>query len=231
MLTDDPTEYPYTPTPGSATRPTVVIGFQDDRQALLTRLEWVDPVPSDPDQRMRHVDVAVSTTSPVGPWAARRHLGPERGRPTGASRRSQFETPTWARFVRLTGDRIKKKDTYYVEEPATVRVIEAPTERHLPLDPGRMGPRQPARTPRVVASRRTCPVVADAQDDDDTPETARTLTPGTTGAGRVHRDEDVDWYSVTIPEGQNSIAITVGGVPAVGVSADPVRRWTARTCR
>ncbi len=59
---------------------------------------------------------------------------------------------------------------------------------------------------------------ADLNDDDNTPETARTLTPGTTAAGRVHRDEDVDWYSIAVPQGQNSISIDVGGVPTVGVS-------------
>ncbi len=76
-----------------------------------------------------------------------------------------------------------------------------------------------ARSDRATgASRPTVAVAADLNDDDDTPETARTLTPGTTAAGRVHRDEDIDWYSIVVPAGQNSISIDVGGVPTVGVS-------------
>ena len=79
LLTDDPTEYPQSLGAPAGTTQTIVIGFQDDRQALLTGMEWVDPVPSNPDLRMRKVEVAISTSSPVGSLAADRDLDPQAG--------------------------------------------------------------------------------------------------------------------------------------------------------
>ena len=80
-----------------------------------------------------------------------------------------------------------------------------------------MGPGQPLG-PREWSQPPDLTVADDENDGDDTPETARTLSPGTTASGRVHRDEDVDWYSIAVPAGQNSLAISVGGTPAVGVA-------------
>jgi len=215
LLTEDPADYALTIGAEVGTRQAMVIGFADDRQAQLTGMEWVDPVPSMPDQRLRSVDVAVSTTSPVGPWKTVGTWDLERA-DDGTVAPFAFDAATWARFVQLTGTPLKKGQ-YAIEQPATVRILEATTTESYRSILGEwglassLGPREWSQPPDLA-------VDADAQDGDDTPETARTLVPGTTSAGRVHRDQDVDWYRIAIPDGQNSIAINIGGVPAVGVS-------------
>jgi len=216
ILTDDPTEvsYPIGVRPGDI--PMFAIGFQDDRQALLTGLEWVDPVPSDPKVRLRTIDIAISTTSPVGPWQDIGTWDLGRSADDGAVQPFGFAQPTWARFIRLTG-RTAKKNVYAVELPGTVRVVEAPTTDTYRSILGEWGLGSPVG-PREWSEPPDLTVAADDAHGDDTAATARDLVIGTTASGRVHRDEDVDWYSFTVPDGQNSVALTVGGVPAVGVS-------------
>jgi len=215
ILTDDPTETATTLGAREGDSLSTAIGFQDDRQALLMGMEWVDPVPSDPGIRNRSVNVAISTTSPVGPWQDVGTWKLDRA-DDGTVVPFRFEDPTWARFVRLTGTRVRK-DTYSIELPATVRVLEMPTSDTYRSILGEWGPDEP-RGPRDWLEPADLTVIADEDDGDDSPETARTLVPGTTAAGRAHRDADVDWYRVSVPQGQNSLRISVGGVPAVGVS-------------
>ncbi len=215
LLTDDPAEYPARPSAKSGDVPVAVIGFHADREALLTSLEWLDPVDTDPTLRIRHVDVDISTAGPVGPWVPVGGWDLKRAG-DGSVNPFTFDSPTWVRFIRLTGRPVGKND-YYVEWPATIRALEmatAPAYRSILGEWGQddpTGPRQWTEPPDEVA-------VADEQVSDDTPETAQPLRSGDQATGRVHRDQDVDWYSVTIPAGKNSLAITVGGVPAVGVS-------------
>ena len=196
-------------------RLSAAVGFQDDRQALLTSLEWVDAVPSDPAVRIRSVDIAISTTSPVGPWQETDTWKLERA-DDGTVVPYQFETPTWARFVRLTGSPVRK-GMYSIELPFSVRFLEMPTSETYRSILGEWGADDP-RGPREWLEPPAQTVFADEDDGDDTPETARTLVPGTTASGRAHREADVDWYRIGIPRGQNSLRIAVGGVPAVGVS-------------
>ena len=215
LLTDDPTEYAQNIGAEAGTAQTIVIGFQDDRQALLTGMEWVDPTDSNPAERMRNVQVAISTTSPVGPWQAIGTWDLKRAG-DGSVAPFSFDTPTWARFVQLTGTPLKK-GYYSIEEPATIRILEAPTSDAYRSILGEWGFNAPVG-PHDWITQSGDAVAADLNDGDNTPETARPLIPGTTAAGRVHRDQDVDWYSIAVPTGQNSISIDVGGVPTVGVS-------------
>ena len=48
MLGADDSGYTQNVNAEAGTQPSWVIGFQDDRAALLTELQWVDPPPSDP---------------------------------------------------------------------------------------------------------------------------------------------------------------------------------------
>ena len=127
-----------------------------------------------------------------------------------------FQAPTWASFIRFTGN-ATKKGTYYVEVPDAVRAIEtatSPTYRSILGEWGTLdstGPREWISPPDVG-------VPADVGEPNDTPETATPLAAATTAQGRVHRGEDVDWYSLTVPADQNSVTFTVGGTPTVGVS-------------
>ena len=77
------------------------VGFQDDRAAQLTGLEWVDAPGGDPTLRFPAVDIAISTDSALGPW---QELGTWRldRAADGTLPPFAFPEPTWARFVRFT---------------------------------------------------------------------------------------------------------------------------------
>ena len=213
MLLDDSIQrYPMYSKEGQRHR--WVIGFQDDREALLERLEWRDPDDSDPGIRIRRVEVEAGD-SPIGPWAP---LGTWRLDRADDGAVAPFELPdrTWTRFLRFTTGPVRK-GTFQLELPAALRVIEHPTDdtyRSILAEWGSaspMGPRDLLEPPELASA------LAPDLDDDD-PSNARPLPPGTTARDRVHRGEDEDWYTLTIPDGQASIRFTVSGDPTVGVA-------------
>ena len=45
-----------------------------------------------------------------------------------------------------------------------------------------------------------------APDGNDTPELATALAPNTDASGTAHTGDDVDWYGVDVPDGQNTVS-------------------------
>ncbi|MET0773251.1 MAG: hypothetical protein ABWZ82_09220 [Candidatus Limnocylindrales bacterium] len=213
MLLDDSIQrYPMYAKEGE--RLSWVLGFQDDREALLERLEWRDPDGSNPAIRIRRVEVEAGD-SPIGPWTP---LGTWRLERADDGTVAPLELPdgTWTRFLRFTSGPVRK-GTFQLELPAALRAIEHPTDdtyRSILGEWGNasaLGPRDLLEPPSLVD--------APAPDlEDDGPASARPLVAGTTARDRVHRGEDEDWYTVTIPEGQASVTFTVSGDPSVGVA-------------
>jgi hypothetical protein len=197
------------------TRPTWVMGFAQDRAAALTRLEWVDPVGSDPASRLRTVQVDVSLHGPLGPW---RPLGTWelRRAADGSVAPLTFDAPTWARFLRFQGE--AHRQDLQLELPATLRAIERPVGdgfRSVLGQWGGEGPDGPLEWTEPP-DRSTPP---DDPDPADAPDAARPLTLGEPVRGLVAIDRDVDWYGLTAPVDAHSITISVGGVPSVRVRA------------
>jgi len=192
-----------------------VVGFQDDRAALVERLEWQDPPDSDPAIRLRRVDVEVSTTTPVGPWMS---LGTWRLQRADDGSVPSFALPpgTWVRFLRFTSGPARE-GTYQVERPAALRVIEHPTDDTYRSILGEWGDTSPMG-PKDLLEPSALSSVEVAERDDETPELATPLPPGTTARDRVRRGQDVDWYSLTIPDDRRSVSFEVGGDPTVGVA-------------
>ncbi len=56
---------------------------------------------------------------------------------------------------------------------------------------------------------------AEAHDDNDTKERATPLASGAVISGTVAVAEDVDWYRITIPAGQNHVEIRLAGDPSI----------------
>ena len=178
-----------------------VVGFRDDRAARIAEVQWVDPPGSDPAARFDVVEVAISTESPAGPWIP---LGPwTLARGADGVAPFALPEPTWARFVRFSG-RGPDTDVDIWEYPATLRVIEVPTDdtyRSILGEWGRDGrdaiyeastPRPPGRRQRDDLQRhpRPGPTVAVGADG---------RRPGPDRAGRrlvsdrcPHRTEHLD---------------------------------------
>ena len=213
LIDEDPSRQTLPAEPG--TLMSWAIGFQDDRVARVEELQWVDAPDTDPTMRFDKVDVAVSTDSAIGPW---RDVGTwTLDRATdGSVAAFTFDPPLWARFVRFSGKAVPKGG-YAAEEPATLRILETPSDatyRSVLGEWGQTDPKGPYEwlQPPDVS---TPPAIADR---NDTPEFAQPLAAQTRVSDRVQAEHDLDWYALTIPAGQNSVSFTVGGEPSVGVS-------------
>jgi von Willebrand factor type A domain len=194
-------------------KPVWVLGFQDDRAAQLTGLEWVDPAGSDPTARDNSVQIATSVDSPFGPWTDQGTWQLKRAA-DGSVQPFAFGAPTWARYVRFTGD--AKKADGSRELPGTLRAIEAPTSSTYHSVFAEYGSTQAGdyeiQDPPAVDAPSYAP------DGNDTPETASLLDVDQTASGTAHTGDDVDWYDVSVPDGQNTLTFTLHGSPSVGVS-------------
>ncbi len=196
------------------TTPTWVVGFKDDRAANLSELDWVDLANSNPAFRLKHVAVAISTQSPLGPWQDIGTWSLSR-RGDGTVAPFSLSAPTWARFIRFTGDRITSDGSGW-EPPGVLRALEVPlSASDLPVvgewgQGGSWGPLEWQQPPALVPP-------ADTGEPNNTPDTATPLAPDATVTGFVHRNDDVDWYTLTTGDGQDSLTFTVGGTPTLGV--------------
>ena len=139
--------------------------------------------------------------------------------------------PTWARYLRFSAVGGSKSE-YTWDMPATLRVIERDSGRRVPHHPGRVGGGRPAgpyewlQPPDLAGPRRS-------PTQRTTPDAADPLPAGERANGRVHTGEDVDWYSLTVPEGQNTLELSVSGRPTVGVGltlTDAAGERRARRC-
>jgi len=183
---------------------TWVIGFGDDRAGQITGLEWDDPVGTIPEYHFSGADVAVSLDSPFGPW---QEVGEWRLQRADDGTVAAFELPepTWARFVRLTlsgsGDA-----NGLSELPGVIRVIERATDDTYRSILGEWGQSSPEGIYELLVPRARVEGASDV-DVADSPEHAAPLAAGEEAAGRVARGRDVDWYALTVPEGQNTLRI------------------------
>ena len=190
------------------------VGFQDDREAEINRLEWIDPPGTIKTSQIRSVAVAVSTDGPLGPWTDMGTWQLKRAA-NGSVTPFTFDQPTWARFVRFTSNSFKGYS--YPEVPDQLRVIEQATDDQYRSvvaewgDANQNGIHE-ALDPPALTVPQTSP------DGNDTQATATPLAAGTPVQDTAHAGEDVDWYSVQVPGTQNTLDFTVGGTPFVGVS-------------
>ncbi len=199
----------------SATSVSWAMGFRDARAAQLTSLEWVDPVPSTEGQRFTRLEVALSLDGAAGPWTSVGTWTLDRAA-DGTVSPFVFPEPTWARYVRFTGSGPRKAWSPW-DPPSTIRAIERPTDAAYRSAVGEWGAGMSVG-PREWLEPPDLSVPPSPPDHDDTPETATTLAPGASTAGRMGTRTDVDWYQVTVPDDQNTLEVTVTGWPLVGVA-------------
>ena len=182
-----------------------VVAFRDDRAAQVTELQWVDPTGSDPQSRFTALDVEVSTDSPLGPWQSLGTWQLQRAA-DGAVAPFTLAAPAWARFIRFSGAGDPEAPSYR-EFPATLRVLERPTDATYLSILGEWGQSSPRGIYEVLVPAVSPAAGVDTADVGDTPETGSSLAIGAEAAGHVARGKDVDWYTMTIPEGQNTLVV------------------------
>jgi hypothetical protein len=195
-----------------------VIGFHEDRAAQVQQMEWVGQPASDPATGFGSVQVEVSTDTALGPWAPAGTWQLKRSA-DGSVKPFDFPAPTWARFIRFTGTAAPKV-TLNEELPETLRVIERPTDSTYRSILGAWGRNNPAGIYEALTTNGTSVGAAQppsTPDGNDSPQTATPLAPATTQHGQVQRGVDVDWYTLTVPAGQDQLVVTLGAAPDDGV--------------
>ena len=195
----------------------LTIGFHHNRAAQVTAITWRDPPDSDPAGRFDTVTVEVSTESPIGPWTP---LGEFRiDRDASGAATLQLESPTWARFVRIGGVVPESGDdvsSVNWELPDVVGVIEAPVAEDYRSILGEWGTYSAEATyERQVAPE---PIELDGDAGNDA-GSATLLQPGSGITNSAAFEVDEDWYRIEIPPGDGVLALTLTGIPALGVSA------------
>ena len=214
MVDDDPAlEYTFTD-PGAPV--TWAITFRSERIAQIRRLEWEDPIGTTADGRAEAVDVAISLDGPAGPWRDVGRWDLDRA-PDGSVPPYMLPEGTLGTSIRLRTVPPARPDSGQRELPAAVRVIERATDDEYRSVIAEWGAASPVGPYELL----TAPGLAlppAGPDGDDTPETATVLRAGEPAVGRVSADIDVDWYAISVPEGDNSLTLEASGRPVLGVA-------------
>ncbi|CAN5835848.1 hypothetical protein BH23CHL8_BH23CHL8_11730 [soil metagenome] len=194
------------------------VGFHDGRAAQVTEMQWVDRPGSDPEARFDEVSVDVSTGSALGPWLPAGTWRLERAA-DGSVGPFRFETPTWARFLRFTGAGPETPMAW--EMPVTLRILERPIDDEYRSILGAWGRNDPAGIHELLVPPdvSALELSLDLTDGNDSPATATPLPAETTLDGRVRRGQDVDWYELAVPEGQNTLEFRLRAGPEAGLVA------------
>ena len=222
LVWDDPPE-PYSPTgvltdeanaqsAGMRRGPTkdYVIGFNQNRAAQITRIEW--NYPEDLEERWRNferVNLSFSLESPIGPWLAIGEINLSGAKTTGIL---DLPEPTWARFVRFTAH--KHPDAQGSHEPGIIRIWERPTaDDYLSVltEWGDLGPRAFYELQAGIP-----PEAALEASSNHSRATAATLDAGTRARGQVSLEKKLEhWYRLAVPAGDNTLEIELTGDPTV----------------
>ena len=203
-----------------------VIGFQDERAARITRMEWVASKKAKPEQQINRVKVFTSVHSPVGPWAYLTDWDVK----ANQSLELSFDKPAWARYVRFSAEGNSKRTSLVF--PDTLRIFEQAADEQYRSIIGEWGSGS-----RYGIYEHLAGINLSAETEkysaNNSRATASTLEYGQLTKGKVALARESDWYSVTIPDARNTLMLELAGDPTVRTiltiedengSAVPVRR-------
>lgn len=187
---------------------TFALGFQSGRAALVSEVRLTQPE-VDAERLFERVEVAVSTAGAAGPW---RPLTAAELGAAGRTTEVELDEPVWARYLRFTFP--KTEGGRHYQSPRELTVIEAPvTDAYLSAlsewgTDTAAGPYE-----YLVGGEDT--VAGEGPDAGDTPSEATPVASGAELSGSVAVAEDVDWYRITVPAGENHLEVRLSGDPTV----------------
>src|SRR5690606_2660050 len=130
----------------------------------------------------------------------------------GEATRIELDSPVWARYLRFTFPKAEDGRHYY--PPRELGVFEAAAEDgYLSVlsewgTDTTFGPHEYlVGHPSIVATQ--------GADAGDTASEATPLRGGDVASGSVAVAEDVDWYRITVPEGENHLEVRLTGDPSI----------------
>ncbi len=189
-------------TRGSPTRD-YVIGFNRNRTAQVTRVEWVQL--EGEDHGFDRVEVLVSLESPSGPWTSVAALDLVDGETRAEV---VLPRPEWARFVRVSA-RFKPERKGGLA-PERIRVWERPTDKQYRSVLSEWGDVEFRAFYEHQAGVPETP--EEWVSGNTSKERATPLASGAAVRGRVSLESGTaHWYQVTLPPEHNTLDLTVNG--------------------
>lgn len=190
-----------------------VIGFNHARAAMVQRLEWRESEAglAAPDALAQTVVVESSLGGGAGPWENVAEWQLERDRSGVAS--LEFEQPIWARYLRFS---VPKGASTHLFEPQQVSVFEAEvgTNGYLSIL-GEWGNMVKDASYELLVDSASETAAARTVTGNHSRQAAAQLQPGVPVRGTVVIGENVDWYKVTVPQGQNHVSLRLAGDPSI----------------
>ena len=193
----------------------LVLGFKDARAAQLIGLGWQDPAGSVPGSRVERLDVEVALDGAMGPWQAIGEWALERGA-DGSVEGFEFESPTWARYVRLSSP-LEQRPPDRIEMPGALEAHERPASddyRSVLGEWGYTSALGPYEWTRVDGEPT---VVTLDEDAGDTRDEATPLLPETQRTDSVEAGTDVDWYEFEAGADTATLELTLAGIDVANV--------------
>ena len=218
MLSEDLETSPWEPYLEPETTFSWVVGFLDGRAPQVTEIQWVDAATSDPALRFETVAVEVSVDTPLGPWHEVGTWDLARAE-DGSVTPFRFAEPTWARYIRFTGQG-PEEHREYRETPVVLRVLERPTDDTYRSVTGAWGRTSAPAILELLSPPDLTALTARTSEDDgnDHPLTATPLTETVPFDAHIQRDVDVDWYTLTMPAGDNTLDLAIEAPPTAGIA-------------
>ncbi|MEM7278477.1 MAG: VWA domain-containing protein, partial [Pseudomonadota bacterium] len=187
-----------------------VMAFRDNRAARIQELRWVDePTRRHVAQDIQQVAVAVSLKGPMGPWD---ELGTWEIKREKDGSNWSLDAPRWARYVRFSAPALETGKVPNV--PQHIQIIEQAADENYASAIGEWG-----YTSRAAVYEQVQPTSRHSQkahaDAPDTRSRARPLGASTPASGTVLVGDDVDWYAIDVPPGNNELVIRLEGEPSI----------------
>lgn len=184
-----------------------VVGFHHNRAARISNIIWRNP---EQGTLFKSTEVLVSTDSPLGPWQS---LGQWTLDGSG-EQTYDLPQPVWARFVKF--DPADPEDRTRMTLPDQIQIIEEPNDNGSILGEwgydNFRGPFELANPPLLAAD-------AEAAPEHSQRGNARELKANVPENGVVKLGDYENWYTVTIPEGQNTLTLTLKSSSTVRAQA------------
>jgi len=186
-----------------------VIGFNHNRAAQITRLEWqYREGLEDRWKQFDRVMVSASLGSPVGPWQELGEMDL-----SGQKNSASLELPgaTWVRFVRFTAH--LADGAKFSEEPGVLKIWERPSGDDYLSVLGEWGGQGSRGYYEHMAGLQTeaAPEVA----GNDTRVTAAPLAAAVSARGEVSLGQQEHWYRHRMSGSENTLLIELTGDPTV----------------
>ncbi len=190
-----------------------VIAFHHNRAALLQSFNW-HYGKNIKTKRYISVDIFTSMDSPLGPWRKLTTWKLDSSEKNSLT----LEKPVWARFVKfIPHANPKQKYRTSINLPEQIEIFEARDGQHLSVL-GEWG-QDSSKGPYEFINSLSVTDKPNALPTHTTKEQAKILELGKAINSQVRLGDYTNWYQVTIPEGKNTINITLSGFPTIGATA------------